>query len=298
VRNDLARWHDLPIGKIRRADVQALIAELSSSKAPATVRKVYATAGAIFRDAVVEGLIAASPCVRIDLPRLAERPPRFHTAEEVHALADAIDPRYRALILLAGYCGLRPSELVGLRVEHLELLRRRITVAEGIVEAGGKVHPAGTTKTGAISTYTMPAIVADELALHLQTYPPAGDGLVFPAPMGGPIRWSSWRARYFAPAVEAAGLGPTTPYALRHSAVSIMAASGATLHEAGRRVGHRSVVTTNRYAHLFDERDAEIAEAVDRIARTAAEARDSAPDARPLRDPSSGGSVRELRKGL
>jgi hypothetical protein len=57
-------------------------------------------------------------------------------------------------------------------------------------------------------------------------------------------------------------------------------------------------VTTNRYAHLFDERDAEIAEAVDRIARTAAEARDSAPDARPLRDPSSGGSVRELRKGL
>ena len=33
------------------------------------------------------------------------------------------------------------------------------------------------------------------------TYPPGDDGLVFPAPNGGPIRWSSWRARYFTPAV-------------------------------------------------------------------------------------------------
>jgi integrase len=118
---------------------------------------------------------------------------------------------------------------------------------------------------------------------HLGTYPPGGGGLVFPAPNGGLIRWSSWRARYFTPAVAAAGIGPTTPYALWHSAVSIMAASGASLHEAGRRVGHRSVVTTNRYAHLFDERDAEIAEAVDRLAREAAESRSRARNARPLR---------------
>jgi hypothetical protein len=72
-----------------------------------------------------------------------------------------------------------------------------------------------------------------------------------------------------------------------------MAASGASLHEAGRRVGHRSVVTTNRYAHLFDERDAEIAEAVDRIGREAS----AAPDARPLRVPSSGAEVRQLPTG-
>ena len=52
-----------------------------------------------------------------------------------------------------------------------------------------------------------------------------------------------------------------------------------------RRVGHRSVVTHNRYAHLFDERDAEIAEAVDRIGREAAERASLAPDARPLRAP-------------
>ena len=69
---------------------------------------------------------------------------------------------------------------------------------------------------------------------------------------------------------------------------------GASLHEAGRRVGHRSVVTTNRYAHLFDERDAEIAEAVDRLAREAAESRSRARNARPLRAPSGIASVTDL----
>lgn len=142
----------------------------------------------------------------------------------------------------------------------------------------------------------MPAFVADEIAAHLQTHPPGDDGLVFPPQNGGPIRWSSWRARYFAPAVAATGIGSTTPHGLRHSAVSIMAASGASLHEAGRRVGHRSVVTTNRYAHLFDERDAEIAQAVDRIARTAAESASAAPNARPLRVHSGGRSVTKLPK--
>jgi integrase len=150
-------------------------------------------------------------------------------------------------------------------------------------------------------TYTLPATVADELAVHMATYPPAPDGLIFTAPRGGPIRWSSWRARYFALAVEAADadgarIGATIPYALRHTAVSIMAEGGASLFEAGRRVGRRSIVTTNRYAHLFDERDAEIAEAVDRIAREACGGAGCAPDARPLRVPSSRGRVSELRK--
>ena len=66
------------------------------------------------------------------------------------------------------------------------------------------------------------------------------------------------------------------------------------LHEAGRHIGHRSVVTTNRYAHLFDERDAEIAEAVDRLAREAAESRSRARNARPLRAPSGIASVTDL----
>jgi integrase len=48
---------------------------------------------------------------------------RFLSVDEIRYLADAIDPRFRALILMAGFTGLRWGELVGLRVEHLDLVR-------------------------------------------------------------------------------------------------------------------------------------------------------------------------------
>ena len=53
---------------------------------------------------------------------------RFATVAEVAALADAIPPRFRALVMVAAYTGLRWGELAGLRVKRVDLLHRRITV--------------------------------------------------------------------------------------------------------------------------------------------------------------------------
>jgi integrase len=54
---------------------------------------------------------------------------RVATVAQVAALAQAIDPRFRALVLVAAYAGLRWGELVGLRVKRVDLLHGRITVA-------------------------------------------------------------------------------------------------------------------------------------------------------------------------
>jgi site-specific recombinase XerC len=44
-------------------------------------------------------------------------------------LADAIPRRFRALVLVAAYTGLRWGELAGLRVKRVDLLHRRITAS-------------------------------------------------------------------------------------------------------------------------------------------------------------------------
>jgi hypothetical protein len=59
------------------------------------------------------------------------------TVAEVAALADAIPPRFRALVLVAAYTGLRWGELAGLRVKRVDLLHRQITVAEQLLEVRG-----------------------------------------------------------------------------------------------------------------------------------------------------------------
>lgn len=86
-----------------------------SGSAPATVQKAYQTLSKIFRGAVDAGLIAQSPCRRIALPRVEREEMRFLTPAEIGALAEAIEPRYRAMVLFDAYCGLRLGELAGLR---------------------------------------------------------------------------------------------------------------------------------------------------------------------------------------
>jgi hypothetical protein len=52
-------------------------------------------------------MIQRNPAKRIPLPKSSREEMRFLSAEQIHVLADAIDPRHRALILMAGFTGLR-----------------------------------------------------------------------------------------------------------------------------------------------------------------------------------------------
>jgi hypothetical protein len=54
-------------------------------------------------------------------------------------LAEAFDPRYRVMVLLGAYAGLRFGESA-LRTPHLHLLERRIEIAEGASEVNGKLY--------------------------------------------------------------------------------------------------------------------------------------------------------------
>ena len=71
-------------------------------------------------------MIARNPCVikGASVERPAERP--VATIEQVYAIADAIEPRYRAMVLLATFCGLRVGELLNLD-DVLETGKHRVT---------------------------------------------------------------------------------------------------------------------------------------------------------------------------
>lgn len=55
---------------------------------------------------------------------------------EVYRLADAIEPRYRALVLLATFGNLRWGELAGLRRRNLDLDNRTVRIVETVYELG------------------------------------------------------------------------------------------------------------------------------------------------------------------
>ena len=90
---------------------------------PGTVQKAYQLLGTVMGAAVDAGMIPQTPCRRVPLPKVDREEMWFLTPAEVATLADAIAPRYRALVLVGAYGGLRIGELARLRpwVGGLEL---------------------------------------------------------------------------------------------------------------------------------------------------------------------------------
>jgi integrase len=98
--------------------------------------------------AVNADMVPRSPCRAVRLLKVEREEMRFLNPAEVARLSDVIDSRYRALILVAAYGGLRIGELAGLRRRRVDLLRGTVDVAEIVVEVRGELY-MGPPKTRA-----------------------------------------------------------------------------------------------------------------------------------------------------
>jgi len=259
-----------PIDTIGAADVRRWVARLlADGLAPATVTRSLRVLGACLQVAADDGLIAANPARGIRPPQAPRHEQRYLTPGEVARLADTIDQRYRGLVYLAAYGGLRIGELAGLRVGRVDLVGGSVQVVEQVVEVAGHQH-FGPPKTAAgRRSVPVPGFVVDELR-PLCCGKDASD-LVFTAPGGGTLRRTIWAARFFRPAVERADLAPLRVHDLRHTAVGLWIAAGANTLEITRRAGHSSsAFVLDRYGHLLDPARSETTDRLDEMARRAA----------------------------
>jgi integrase len=226
------------------------------------VRKAYQLLAASLDAAVNDGLIARTPCRGIALPKVEHHEMRFLNPTEVAGLADAINPRYRALVLTAAYTGLRAGECAALKLPRLNLLQRQLTVAETLSDVRGHLRFTPPKTKAARRSVTLPASLCDELARHLSHYPT--ESLVFTAAEGEPIRWSNLRRRTWQPATEAVGLDGLRFHDLRHTHAALLIAAGEHPKVIQARLGHASIGTTlDTYGHLFEGLDEAAADRLD-----------------------------------
>ena len=251
---------------IRRRDITDLLAQMQRrGVGGATREKVHSILRRCLGLAVTEGLIPANVAERLNVRGLPEdvRSPRFCSASEVERLADAISEvpgvespeRYRALVLVAAWCGPRIGELAALRVRHLDMLRRRILIEASTTYVRGR-RVEGLTKNRRPRSVPVPKTVWGELLEHLASFVDATDetALVFTGPDGAPLRPDNFRKRVYDKATTIAEITPPpTVHDLRHSAASLMAKQGYSLRQAQEILGHSTTYMTARYTHLFPE---------------------------------------------
>jgi integrase len=129
----------VPLASITHADVVGWVAELTASGLSAsTVRHAHRVFAMLLGLAVRDGRLSRNPAERVPLPRVRRTDKRFLDHDQVAELADAAGP-YRLVVLVLAYCGLRFGELAALRVRRVDLLRRRLEVAESVTEVAGRV---------------------------------------------------------------------------------------------------------------------------------------------------------------
>jgi integrase len=258
------RWRNVRLADVRHADVQSWVSELAEQRSASTARKAHRVLSLVLALAVRDNRLARNPADGISLPREVQKDRRYLSHAEVRRLATASGAHGLVITFLA-YTGLRFGESAALRVARLDLLRRRIEVAESVTAVNGKLV-WGTPKGHTRRWVSVPAFVAEQLAVHVAGK--SADDLVFESPQGGVLRASNFRRDVFEPAARAAGLDGLVPHALRHTAASLAIASGADVKVVQQMLGHKSAtMTLDLYGHLFENRLDEVAERLDAAAR-------------------------------
>jgi integrase len=165
-------------------------------------------------------------------------------------------------VLVLAFGGLRFGGATALRRSDI-LAGGRLRVERSVRRVGGR-WVVGDPKTDAgHRTVTLPAAVAAVLEEHLERHVPASpDALLFGTSSGGYLARSNWNST-FRRAADAIGLPAVRPHELRHTGATLAAATGATTKELMRRLGHSSPAAALLYQHAADDRDAEIARALD-----------------------------------
>jgi integrase len=191
---------------------------------------------------------------------------------------EEMPPRYRALVLLAAWCGLRIGELAELRRRDVDIARGLLHVTRGVVRVEGEVS-VGTPKSDAgVRTVTVPPHLRPMLADHMRTHVgPDRDALVFASVKDPNIQvHPNTIYRRWHPAREKIGRPDLRIHDLRHTGAVLAAQTGATLAELMARIGHSTPQAALRYQHAARGRDAAIADALSGMAAAHELARSSA----------------------
>ena len=235
-----------------------------------TASKAYRLLSTILRTAVADDLIVTSPCKvkGAGIEHAVERP--MATLAEVDALVKAMPDRLRLVVLLATWCQLRRGEILGLRRRDVDLLHNiiRIEQSRTFTRDGRSLTKSPKTAAGRRSL-SVPANVMEELLEHLDRFANSdADSLLFTSEVGTPLSanvlqraWSRARLSVFRPDLHL--------HDLRHTGLTLAAATGATTAELMHRAGHASANAALRYQHATQDRDRVLADALEGLVRPA-----------------------------
>jgi integrase/recombinase XerD len=238
-------------GEVSREDVLSFLGHLSEQgmSTPSMARNLAAVRG-FHKYLITDGLALADPTVNIETPRGWKRLPKTLSGEEVESLlgqpdvAAPLGLRDKAMLELLYATGLRVSELVGLRLQDVNLERGYLTVlGKGSKE---RAVPLGDAAVAAVQEYL-------DRARPVLLDGRDSDALFISSKRRQITRQMFWE-RIKLLAAKAGITRSISPHTLRHSFATHLLDNGADLRAVQAMLGHSDISTTQIYTHVSRER--------------------------------------------
>ena len=240
-------------------------AELAARHA-STAAKAYRLLSTIMRTAAADGLIVMSPCKvkGAGSEHADERP--IATIAEVAALVEAMPERLQLLIPLATWCQLRRGEILGLRRCDVDVVGSMIQIEQSrTFTTGGQSLTKPPKTVAGRRTLSVPAHVTQLLDAHLKRFTQRDKhALLFTMKSGEPLTAGALQ-RAWSRARNSIARPDLRLHDLRHTGLTLAAATGATTAELMHRAGHASADAALRYQHATRARDLVLAKALEHL---------------------------------
>lgn len=234
-----------------------------------TVHKHHILLHTALKAAYRQGILSENPVDRVEPPRLACPRQYFYTPEQLSTLFSAVEGHPLELVVkLAGYLGLRRSEICGLRWENVDLERHLIHVRTVRTTAGGTVVLKQPKTSHSIRRLGIGGLEDLEELLRReagrQAQKKQGDphwtdsGYVVVRADGQPCDPNRVTGDFHS-FIQEHDLPPITIHGLRHTFASLANSARVPLLDIGKTLGHKDCAITGRvYTHIFDQTHQEV----------------------------------------
>ena len=237
--------------------LEKFVAEMvDNGFASKTMRNTITLLSAAYRHAIYIGQLESNPCERITIPKGQPRDIRILYIDEIQSFLDAIsevDLNEKVAYELALFCGLRRSEILGLKEADVDIVRGVMHIHNTRHRVDGEDIEQDTKTVRSTRTLALPDILIMDIAIlleaHRQFKYEKTDFLIwdgFGNPLGGQALASRLNRLE-----ERKGLPHVTLHGLRHTYASLLHDSGVDMAAVSANLGHSNLATTmNIYTHI------------------------------------------------
>lgn len=239
--------------------IDRLISTMSQNLSPKTVKNTVSFLNSAYSYAVKCGVLNENPCKDAAIPRKNKKEIVVYNKDEIEIFNRAIKTEtldIQVALLLALYCGLRRSEIMGLEERHISIAFRTITVEQTRHRIDCKEIIQDTKSKSSRRIVAMPAFLAEKIekliSIHRSQEFATSTFLIqdgFGQPMKPHLLGDRLRK-----VNERNNLPNVSPHGLRHTHATMLNAQGIDMIRISKQLGHSEPsITANVYTHLFEE---------------------------------------------